>query len=282
MRDRMSLDARATVRAFAREPLVHFLVLGALLAALESLAATEEPATETRTLIVDADTRSALADELLHELERTPTEAELRARVDAWVDEELLYREGLARGLDRDDARVRQRIATLTASLLEARHPIEEPSEEALRAHFEANLTRYAEDARIDFVHVFVEGLGEESEARAATLLAQLRAGASPIGLGDVYPGGRHYRGRRLNDLAESFGDAFTEGLDRLGPGEWVLRRSRTGLHIVRVEHRSAASPADLERARLDVTHDVVEAARAARREEVRRELRARWRVIER
>jgi hypothetical protein len=269
-------------RSLAREPIVHFLVAGLALAGLEALARPEQAPEDARVLVLEASVRRGLAEDWAHDHEAPPTEAELDARLEAWLDEELLYREGLLRGLDRDDPRVRARVATLTASLLEAEHPIAEPDDAALRAWFEAHLDRYAEDARYDFTHVFVAGTDDTARARAESLLAELEAGGSPIAMGDTYPGGRHYRGRRVADLAEAFGPAFTEGFGDVPDGRWSLRRSSRGLHLVRIEARTAASPADFERARLDVEHDLLEHARAERTRAAIRGLRERWRILER
>lgn len=269
--------------SFVREPLVHFVVVGALLAALETIARpddTDEPA--TRVLVVDAATRRGLATDWEHDHGAPPSDAELREATDAWIDEELLFREGLLRELDRDDPRVRQRVATLAMSMLEAEHPIAEPTDDELRTYFEAHLDRYGEAARYDFVHVFVTGLDDAARTRAEALLADLRAGASPIGLGDTYPGGRHYRGRDVDDLASAFGPEFVTGFADTPDGEWSMHTSTRGLHLVRIDARIAASPADLERARVDVEHDFLEARRRDRSRRAIESLRERWQVVER
>lgn len=267
-----------SLRDAAREPLVHFLVVGAVLAALEHFTAPTRE--EARVVVVDASVRADLVDAFEHEHGTAPTDAEQAALIDQWIDEEVLYREGLARGLDREDARVRQRVASMMSALVEAQHPVAEPTEEEVRAYFDAHVDRFAEDARFDFVHVFVRGEG--AEERAATLLAQLEAGASPAGLGETFSGGRHYRGRRLEDLAASFGDAFIEGFDTQPVNVWALHRSRFGLHLVRIERRSAAANADFERARLDVEHALREEAQRARSRRAIAVLRERWEVVER
>lgn len=267
--------------AIAREPLVHFLVVGVLLAGIERVAGTSTTDAEARVLVVDEATRRGLAEDFVHEHGRAPSERELAPLVEGWVDQEILYREGLLRGLDRGDVRVRQRVASLMAARVEAEHPLADPTEEELRAYFEAHADRYAEEARIDFTHVFVEGSDAAADARAAELLATLRDGGSPIGLGDTFSGGRSYRGRRIAELAETFGSAFVEGIEAQPVGSWELRRSRTGLHLVRIERRSAASEAAFDRARLDVEHDLVEEARRERTRRALEELRARWEIRE-
>lgn len=268
-------------RRSASEPLVQFLVAGALLAAIDlgRAPATSEP---DRTIVVDDGTRRDLADAFLHEHGHAPTDDELAPLVDAWIDQEVLYREGLARELDQGDPRVRQRVASLMEAIVAAEHPAPPPSEDDVRAYFEAHAERWAEDARIDFEQVFVNGADEAAEARAATYLADLRAGASPIGMGDSFTGGRHYRGRRIDDLAGSFGPEFVEGLDTEAVDTWTLRRSRFGLHLVRVERRTAASPADFERARPDVEHAIGEERRDERVRRAIAALRRHWEIVQR
>src|SRR5690606_857473 len=102
------------------------------------------------------------------------------AAVDHWVETEILYREGLARGFDADDPVVRDRIAAKMREILEAQAIAAPPSREVLRAWYERNAERYVEHARIGFTHVFVDGTDEAAEARARELLDVVRGGASP------------------------------------------------------------------------------------------------------
>lgn len=272
--------AERSLSALAREPLVHFLVVGAALAAIDHFV--HQPTEDERVIVVDERVRRELADAFLHETGAEPTPADLAPRVERWVDDEVLYREGIVRGLDRDDPRVRERVASRMAALLDAEHAVADPTDDELRAWFEAHADRWAEDARIDFVHVFVDGSDAEAEARAEALRAELVTGGSRVGLGDTFSGGRTYRGRRIADLTETFGDAFTDGLDAQPVDVWTVRRSRFGFHVVRVERRTAASAPDFETARLDVERDYLEHAHAERTDRAVEALRARWEIVER
>ncbi len=276
--------ARGLRGPLLREPLVHFGLIGAALFLLDALTGTSAPRPDhdaiDRTLVIDTGTRRAIADDFLHGEGRAPTDAELDARIAAWRDEEILYREGLARELDAHDGRVRARVATLMADVLRAERFASEPTEAELRAYFDASPERWAEPERIDFVHVFFEGT-DDAEARAAELLPSLRAGASPARMGDTFSGGRHYRGRRLSDLRESFGEAFVDDLSSAEADAWFVTRSRFGVHLVRVERRSAGSDADFDRVRLDVAHALNEARETEAMERALAELRARWTIVD-
>ncbi|MEJ7733942.1 MAG: peptidylprolyl isomerase [Polyangiaceae bacterium] len=253
----------------AREPLLHFLVVGALLFALERAVgprrpapakavagAAGEPGQAERRIVVDQRIREALSEEWAAGHGRPPTADELGALVDRWLEDEMLFREGLLRGLDRDDPRVRERVKTKMALIFETQVSAPEPTRADLEAYFASHADRYARPELFAFVQVFVAGDGAEASARAGEILGRLRAGAAPDGLGDTFSGGRRYRRRKLPDLAEAFGDDFAAGLGKMEPGTWELLRSRHGLHLLRVEERTAARAPALSEVERDVRRD--------------------------
>lgn len=277
------------LRTLVREPLVHFLLVGVAVFAVDAARGEPDPAPEERdaptgerrlerALSLDGE-RARLAEEWRNARGHEPSEAELDAQLERWIDEEILYREGLALDLDQDDRLVRARVISKMGAVLQAQLLVPEPEEAELRAWFEEHVDRYAVADRIDFSHVFVDGADAAAQRRATGLLAQLEAGASPARLGDRFAGGRRYRGRALDDLARSFGDDFAAGLAEQPAGTWALRRSRHGLHLVRVDRREAGATPDFEAARLAVRSDWEEAQRLAAFGDAVAELRGRWRI---
>lgn len=278
---RPASSARQKLRVLAREPLFHFLLIGALLFAVAHLRA--RPASEReRAIVVDSHVKQELAKAFGVRNGRPPSPEELAAEVRRHVEEEVLYREGVARRLHEDDPRVRLRVAEKMALVVKSQIVVPEPSEAELRAWFEAERERWKQPLLVDFVHVFVQGHDAAAGARAGELLAKLRAGADPTGLGDRFAGGRRYRGRKLADLAASFGEDFTRGMDRDPLGEWTERRSRHGLHLLRLEKRTPPRNPELS----DVRLEVVEQWKSEQRDRLFSarvdELRKRWRVEER
>ncbi|MBO6937770.1 MAG: peptidyl-prolyl cis-trans isomerase [Deltaproteobacteria bacterium] len=271
-------------RRWLREPVVHFLVLGALLFGVDAMlrGGEEEAAEESvvRELVVDAPIRDEVSERLATRLGHDPSDTELEEAIDDWVRTEVLYREGLARGFDEHDPTVRTRVASRMGRVLADAVVIAEPTEDELRAFFDEDPTRWAEQSRIDFTQVFVSGEREDAEAHAEALLATLRAGANPAGMGDTFSGGRRYRRRSVEDLEAAFGPAFVERIEEQSAGEWVLRRSRVGLHLVRIDERSAAEAPDFDAVRADVAR----AWRLAREEAAVRlrvtELVERWTIV--
>lgn len=299
-------------KTIAREPLVHFLAIGALLFAVDAWRSPADSADDTpppavpappqppapapevpgartgavdvaaRTIVVDADARAQIAANAERRLGRAPSAAELAAETERWIDEEVLYREAIARGLHRDDPMIHERIASRMSYVLEQSVVIPEPTEAELRAWFEQHRERWAVPQHVDFTHVFVAGHDAAAEQRATDIEAALAAGATPERLGDRFSGGRRYRGRKLSDLAAAFGDEFVDGLAAQPVGSWMRRRSRHGLHVVRVDRVDAGRDADFAQARLDVHKELVETRRAAELAAAVRRLRAGWAIEER
>ncbi len=276
-------------KAIAREPLLHFVVIGAVLFAIDAshappprtsptVTSQAEPKSPepTGTIRIDADRRRLLEAAAEKRVGRPPTPAEVDHEIDAWINEDVLYREAIARGLDKDDPIVHERIASRMSYVLEQALIVPEPTEAELRTWFDTHKESWASPERVDFTHVYI---ANGDEARATELEGALAAGAPPETLGDRFSGGHRYRGRKLADLGEAFGPEFVAGIEKQAPGAWVRRRSKHGLHLVRVDRVSAAQAPDFAAARLDVRKSWLDDARGrALAAEIKR-LRDGWKI---
>jgi peptidyl-prolyl cis-trans isomerase C len=285
--------------SIVREPLVHFVAIGAVLFAIdvwrspdERAAAAPDPVaapkappaspvttSAPRSIVIDADARKAIAARAEVRLGRPASPEELAEETRRFVDEEILYREAVARGLDRDDPVVHARIAGKMSYVLEQALTLPEPTDAELRAWFDQHRDQWAKAERVDFTHVFFAGVDEDARKRAGAALDALAQGMAPERLGDRFAGGHRYRGRKLADLAEAFGSEFVEGLASQPVGTWVQRRSRYGYHLVRVDRVDAASAPDFADARLDVRKQWLEARKAQDLDAAMRKLRETWTV---
>jgi hypothetical protein len=281
---------RTLLRRLAREPLLHFVLMGAALFALErafsgaegqaSTAPAPIPAPTTR-LVVDAAVRAELEASFEGNKGRAPSEDELDDLIDGWIDRQILYREGLARGLDLGDERIAARVADKMAFVLRSQIVVREPADTELAAFFAAHADRYKQHALVDFVHVFVDGHDDAAKDRATELLAKLEEGANPGGLGDTFSGGRRYRQRKLEDLAERFGKEFATGVGVQDLDRWALQHSRFGWHVVRVEKRMAGRDRDLAQVKEQAIRDWQEEERAREMALAIEALRARWEIVQ-
>jgi hypothetical protein len=281
----------AALRALAREPVVHFAIIGVVLFAVDGAASRGEAVADREAahqpfavpsdpIVAGADLRATLVEHWRRTHPAPPTDAELERLVQGWIDQEVLYREGLARGLAEGDAEVRDRVASQMAYVLQSRIVIPEPDETELRAWFQAHADQYARSERVDFTQVFVDGLDAAAEAKARELLRLLDGGADPNGLGDTFAGGRRFRGRKLGELAERFGETFTAGMETQPRGTWALRRSSVGLHLVRIDRWTSGQAPDFDAVRDQVRHDWAQAQQASAMDLAKQELRSRWEIV--
>lgn len=284
-------------KTVVREPLVHFVVIGAVLFAIDAWRSSGDPARVEDTspapsagsatpvpgtrapIVIDADVRAQSAAQAERRLGRPATEAELVEETERWIDEEVLYREALARGLEKNDPVIHQRVAQQMSYVLQQALIIPEPTDAELRAWFEQHPEHWAVAEHVDFTHVFFSGTDAAAVARADQAAAALAAGAAAERLGDRFTGGHRYRGRRVADLALAFGDVFVTGLATQRIGTWVRRTSKHGIHLVRVDRVDAARGPEFAAARLDVRKEWIEARRQADVTAAMKKLRETWTV---
>jgi hypothetical protein len=236
------------LRRLLREPLLHFAVLGALLFAGYGLVGSDRVAPDE--IVVTPEQVESLSSTFERTWLRPPTEAELAERVQAWVREEVFYREGLALGLDRDDPVVRNRIRTKMEFLADETAAAE-PSEAELQAWLSEHAADYALPDRISF----------EQQGGAALLPAAMSA-ATPA------------------EITSVFGPEFADALAGLEPGAWSESvRSAYGVHRVRILEKRAGRRASLEEVRDEVARDLERSRATESQERLYRSLLARYRV---
>lgn len=267
------------VEQLLREPLVHFLLGGAALFAIYAWVG-DDAVPERDRIVVDEAQVAALASSFERVWLRPPTRAELEGLVDDFVTEEILYREALELGLDRDDLvvrrRLRQKMEFLNEDLVTAR----EPSDEELRAYLAAHGDRFQTPARLSFRQVYIDPERPDPEARAAAVRERLTAGAAPDSLGDptLLPAALTRAGAR--EVAHLFGARFAAELfDRPGTGWQDPISSTFGVHLVRIDEYLPAQMPALEEIRPAVAREWTAEQRAAANRRFHRALRDRYEI---
>ncbi|MFU7527442.1 peptidyl-prolyl cis-trans isomerase [Qipengyuania sp. ASV99] len=261
-----------TLPGWTREPLVHFLGLGAIVYFALTWGGTPvDPA--SRVISVDAEQQAQLALGFEQVMGRAPTDAELDARIDRYVRDEVLYREALRLGLDQDDAVVRQRMVAKMDLSASAAAEIAQAGEAALRTYFEANREKYTGAALVSFDQVY---FADEARARAALGEAGTRAAPSgePISLPPSVDGSS------MRDVQNRLGEQFARALAELAPSErWQGPvPSGFGWHLVRLRDRRSAEP-EFEAIRSRVENDWRSAQIADRKQRAFDVLRSAYRV---
>ncbi len=226
------------VSRFLRAPLLHFLILGLLLFGLYSRYG-EKGETVTKEIVVSSQQVQLLSSLWEKQWRRPPTPQELDGLVQSFIREEVLYREALAMGLDKDDTVVRRRLAQKIEFLAQDLATQIEPSDQELRTFFEEHPEVFEEPALITFTHVYIniDRHGDRSFDVADEVLAKLRADGDPSQLGDRFMLQRDYLRKSPAEVARHFGSQFAAEVFELEKGEWQGPvQSGYGLHLVLVD----------------------------------------------
>jgi hypothetical protein len=243
------------LRRSLREPLLHFLLLGTLLFAVYgALRGSEDGARDA--IVVTRARIDNLAAVFERTWQRPPGPGELDALVESYVREEVLYREGLALGLDRDDPVVRNRVRLKMEFIGEGAG--DEPGDAELQAWLDGHAAEYAIEPRFRFEQVY----SDQGRNGGATLL--------PAEMDDA----------STSDVAAIFGEAFAAELAKLEPRRWRdAVRSSFGLHRVRVLERSDGRAPTLAEVRDAVARDWSAARARDAKERLYQSLRERYSV---
>jgi peptidyl-prolyl cis-trans isomerase C len=244
------------LRRWLREPLLHFAVLGIALFEVHHWVA---PPGMTRRIVLSDGVIHGLRQDHVRRYGTPPTADEEAAIIQRFIDNEVLYREALALGLDRGDIVVRRRLVQKMEFLTEDSEPVLEPTDGELQAYLDAHAARYAVPTRVALTHVFVgsDRHGSHAATDAAQLRVQLSAGADPPALGDPFLRGREFASSTEAELAAIFGPTFATQLMSLPIGSWSDPiESSYGLHLVRVTARTPGRESLLVEVRANVRHD--------------------------
>ncbi len=245
---------------YLREPLVQFLVIGALIYAAYTLFGIPDEEETQRTVYISQARIENLAAMWERRWNRPPTDAELVGLVRAWLREDILYREAVAMGLDQDDHIVRRRLAQKLEFLTNDIAQLQEPSDAELQAYFSEHVDRFRAPDRVTFTHVFFnpDSRGDATLVDAESALERLRAAGEPNGEiveeGDRFMLQNDFVRASERDVGRAMGTGFAEAVMQLEPGSWhgpVL--SGFGPHLVYVSAFESAPPPQLSDVRADV-----------------------------
>jgi hypothetical protein len=212
---------------------------------------------------------------------RPPVAAELEGLIEQYIRGEVLYREALAMGLDRDDPYVRNRLGQKLSFLLDDLSAEQVPGEGELADYLARHPERYRVPAKLSLRQVYLNPARHpEPRARAAEILARLAAGADPAELGDPTLLPRALEAASQPEIARDLGEDFAAALFELEPGSWQgPMRSGLGWHLVLITEREPGRMPSLEAVRAQVLRDWREERRRALQAQTYERLRARYEI---
>lgn len=263
-----------------REPMLRFLAIGLGLFVAHGLVAPA--ATDGRDIVVSQARVDGLVRQYQATWHRPPTPDELAGLVDAYVRDEVLYREGVALGLDSDDPVIQRRIRQKMEVAAEERLDQAEPGDAELEAYLARFPERFARAPVVAFDQILL-GAAEDPGAQAAAVasaLAALDAGTPPSTLGRASLLPSRVPALSLDQVARDFGAGFAVQLPALPLGRWQgPLTSALGTHLVRLNARQPGRLPPLAEIRPQVQREWEHARRESNREAAYRAMRANYRV---
>jgi hypothetical protein len=269
---------------FFKEPLLHFLLLGAAVFAAYSLL-SKRSAAGTDEIVVTMGQVEHLAAGFAKTWQRPPTAQELAALVQDRVREEVYCREALALGLDQEDTVIRRRLRQKMEFISEDLAAQLEPSEADLQAYLQAHPDVFRLEPVYSFRQVYVnpENHGEQLAYDLQQLLVKLNRTESEIDaelLGESLMLDYEFSEVPAGEIAKQFGQDFAASLRDIpfriwsGPVE-----SGYGVHLVWISERSEGRLPELAQVRASVAREWSTARRLEVNEQFYRSLLERYSV---
>ena len=243
------------MKKWLREPLLHFLLIGAAIFLLYDLQ-NEGYVNDNDRIVISQGNIDRLISLWEKKRLRLPTQAELQGMIEQQVREEVMYREALAMGLDKNDAIVRRRLAQKIEFISSDIAAMAEPSDEDLTAYLKTNHTKFETPAIISFEHIYFDNNKRkaQTESDALKLLDKLKQTDAAVDTrlaGDPFLMGQQYDELTEYGVSRIFGQVFAANLFILNAGNWQGPvTSGYGIHLVRISNKIPVKIAELKSVR--------------------------------
>jgi peptidyl-prolyl cis-trans isomerase C len=234
---------RARFLRWLREPLLHFLLIGAAGFVLYGYVHRGESANTNYKIYLSLDDLKQLDISFISQWQRQPTPEEFTGLVEQFIRQEILYRQGLAMGLDKDDIIVKRRMAQKMEFLSEDVTSAHEPSTAELQTWYASHSQVFALPDRATFRHLYfsIDHHGADAKKDAEAALRRIAQMPEDIGAekahADQFMFQDYYADRAPYQLAKEFGPLFAPELFKLKTGEWQGPiESGYGWHLIWIE----------------------------------------------
>ena len=271
------MSTELKIKTFLKEPVLHFLLIGLAIFAVYGLLAPSN--TDGNRIVVSQGVVDALAGEYQARWQRPPSGQELSRLVEAHIRDEIMYREGTALLLDRDDPVIKRRVRQKLEVIAEEQLARDAPTEAELAAYLAQHAERFMRPGAVSFEQVYFPATTTAAEMEAAR--ASAVRGADPMRLGQASMLPPRADNMPLDLTARDFGAEFASGIAKLPLNEWTGPvRSGFGQHLVRVTARTPPLVPPLADVRPAVAREWENERRAASLAENYRTLRSQYDIL--
>jgi parvulin-like peptidyl-prolyl isomerase len=247
------MEQHLSVGRIVREPLLHFLLIGLALFLYYGHVASGSG--DDRRIVVTQMQLDDLAQQFQRTWSRPPTGPELQRLIDSYIHDEVLYRQGMAAGLGRDDAVIKRRIRQKIEVMAEEEGERTTPTDSDLAAYLQAHPEKFVRPAVVSFEQLYFDPATPGTQARIDAAKAALATGRAATGQPSMLP--RRIDAQDIDTVARDYGPAFAATLATLPTGQWtgpVL--SGLGVHLVRIDAWTPAALPSLAEVRAQVQRE--------------------------
>ena len=264
-----------------KEPLLHFLIAGGLLFAGYSWIHRGEKREDPRRIEITSNQVQQIELDWRARWQRRPTQAELQAGIADQLKQEILYREALELGLDKNDTIVKRRMAQKMDFLAEEVASLRDPEPGEIEAWFEKNRAQYVPPPLASFHHLFFSSdkRGQNAEGDARRAMAGI--GGKDASSADEFMFQARYNEQTQDQVARVFGSKFAEQLFQLKADGWRGPiESGFGWHLVWVDALVPGEAPTFEAVAQQVKSDWLAEQRAELKRITFQALKARYEIV--
>jgi hypothetical protein len=288
--DKLSSDkpVPSLLGRWLREPLLHVLLIGAtLFVVYYALNPSAGQRQDSNRIVISADDLTQIQLAWMAQWHRPPRPEEMLNLLDGKIREEVLFREAMALGLDKDDTIVKRRLAQKMEFVMEDASALRQPADDELRRWFAHNAQRFATPSLVTFRHLYFSPDLRGARARDDAIEALRKLAGKPEeapelqGLSDPFMFQDLYAERSPDQVAGIFGTAFAQALLRLEQGKWEGPvESGLGWHLVWVESTMPGRIPGFEEVEARVKSEWSDEQRAEAKRKMFDHMKARYQIV--
>lgn len=272
------------MKAIFREPLLVFLLLGGGIFVLFQQVSNDALPDNTE-IVVTKEQIQTLRLGFEKVWQRSPGAGELSALIQSYIQEEVLYREALVLGLDKNDGVVRRRLSQKMQFLSEDLADLEQADDSTLQSYLDDHVDQYMQPARFSFRQIYfnVSKRGQQAtQSETESLLIKLKKGeVDGKASGDSIMISHQFDLMRETEVARILGAQFMQALRETPTGSWQGPiESGFGQHLVFIDEFVESKASRLNDVRQQVVRDWSAEKRKETNQAIYETLRQRYQIV--
>ena len=234
-----------------KEPLIHFLLIGACLFLLFSFLNPSEEQLENNVILIDNSDEERLIKAYQQSWNALPDEATLKKLIEEEVKAEVLYREALRMQLDHNDEIIRRRLKQKYEFLVKDLADSQQSNPDELKRFYDEHDDLYQAPTKLSFTQIYFSPDNRPTPLKdAQRVLSKISTlsmdQVNAKNLGDPFHIQNYFAARDYNDVRQLLGQDFAKTIFNQTQEGWLEPiKSGYGIHLVHIstiekEHKQA------------------------------------------